>query len=640
MSTFQKLELTREKWRPPDKLSLTEWAKLHYYLSAESSAEPGRWRPWKFQVGIMDALSDPKVWKVTWKKSARVGATKIMNGVVGYYTDLKPCPILIVQPTVDDAEGYSKEEIAPMIRDCPNLAKIFGGDGRAKTTQDTILHKIYAGGSISMVGANSGRGLRRVSRKVVCLDEVDAYPASAGSDGDPVMLAIRRTEHYHDRLIYLASTPLTEGASRISEEFEKGDMRFFYVPCPHCGHMDQLLNPLDQRENGGHWMRWPESKPEEAHFVCSDCGCEIEHKDKREMVDSGEWRASKEFDGHASFHIWAAYSYSPNASWEQIAIEFDEATEAGPDKLRTVVNTVFGQCFQEQGDAPNYEILMARCEDYGIGTVPEGVEFITCGVDVQKERLVYEVVGWGYNHENWSIDQGQLLGSTSEDAVWDLLEDLLTSDWKGSGGSKKIRLMAVDSGYNTQTVYNWCRKFPMSQVMAVKGIHTQKVLVNAPSKVDVNFRGKKIGYKLWPVGPGVAKGEIYSKLDLKPGEDGAFPKGYCHFPDGYGQGFFMELTSEHLVTVPKKDGRVELVWKVLPKRENHFLDCRVYARCAAAVAGLDRMKKRPQGKVRAPQPEEDNAEKPARREKPLTNGGGFLRGGRGRGKGGGSWLKR
>lgn len=592
----------------------------------------------------MDALSDPKVWKVTWKKSARVGATKIMNGVVGYYTDLKPCPILIVQPTVDDAEGYSKEEIAPMIRDCPNLAKIFGGDGRAKTTQDTILHKIYAGGSISMVGANSGRGLRRVSRKVVCLDEVDAYPASAGSDGDPVMLAIRRTEHYHDRLIYLASTPLTEGASRISEEFEKGDMRFFYVPCPHCGHMDQLLNPLDQRENGGHWMRWPEGKPEEAHFVCSDCGCEIEHKDKRVMVDSGEWRASKEFDGHASFHIWAAYSYSPNASWEQIAIEFDEATEAGSEKLRTVVNTVFGQCFQEQGDAPEYEVLMSRREDYEVATVPEGVEFITCGVDVQKRSLRYEVVGWGYDAENWGIEKGILHGRVSEEDVWEQLEDLLESNWRGAGGSKKIRVMAVDSSNDTQIVYNWCRKFPMSRVMAVKGVHAQTSLVTTPSKVDIDFRGKKRknGYKMWPVGVSVAKGELYGKLELKQKEDGTYPKGYCHYPNGYDEQYFKELTAEHLVPVPKKDGRVELMWKVLPKRENHFLDCRIYSRCAAAVAGLDRMKKRPQGKVRAPEPKEDKGEKPPRREKALTNGGGFLRGGsKGRGKrGGGSWLKR
>jgi phage terminase large subunit GpA-like protein len=559
-----------------------------------------------------------------------------MNAMVGYYMHQDPCPIMIVQPTVDDAEGYSKEELAPMIRDCEVLSEIFRGDGKAKTTNDTIAHKTYPGGSISLVGANSGRGFRRVSRKVVGCDEVDAYPHSAGADGDPVKLAIRRTEHYWDRLIYLASTPLTEGQSRISEEFDRGDKRYFYVPCPHCGHMDRLV--FEESEHGGHWMRWPEGKPEEAHFVCCDCGCEISHDQKRDMIEGGEWRATEEFKGHASFHVWAAYSYSPNASWGQIAQEYDEAKALGDHKLKTVVNTIFGETWQEQGDVPDYDRLHSRREEYGIGTVPDGVKFLTCGVDVQKESLIYEIVGWGEGKEFWSIDAGQLLGSTHREEVWKQLEDLIDDNFEGPGGTFKILMTAIDSGYNTQTVYNWCRKYPINRVIAVKGVHTQKTLVGAPSKVDVSYRGKKVGYKVWPVGPGVAKGELYGWLDLKE-EDGVFPRGYCHFPE-YDLDYFKQLTSEHLVPVQKNDGRIDLQWKVLPNRENHGLDRRVYARAAAAVVGIDRMPDRPRVVVADKAKREfvtETAAAAAPRKRRNRGGGGFLGKG-GKGRSGGGWL--
>ena len=572
-------------FRPPPRLSLSEWADRYFYLSPESAAEAGRWRTLPYQRGVLDAITDPRVERITWMKSARVGATKCMNAAIGYYMHQDPCPILVVQPTVEDAQGYSKEEIAPMLRDCKVLRQLVK-QPTAKISEQTILHKTFPGGSLSMVGANSGRGFRRVSRRVVIFDEVDGYPPSAGTEGDQIKLGIRRTEYYWNRKIFAASTPLVAGASRIEEMFEAGDQRRYFVPCPHCGNMDILVFREGER---GHWMSWPEGRPEEAHFVCSENGCVIEDRDKRQMIAAGQWRAEAEFKGHASFHIWAAYSLSPNASWGQIATEFIEAKRQGPEKLKTFVNTTLGETWKDKGEAPAWERLYYRRESYPLGSVPDGVLFITVGVDVQKDRFVYEIVGWGKNKESWSIAAGILPGDTSNEATWRQLDELLTWMFPGEDKTFSISMLAIDSGYITQQVYNWARRYPMTRVIACKGTKS-RTLVGTPSAVDVTTRGKRMqrGYKVWPIGVDIAKSELYGWLRLPPPEDDEPVTGYCHFPE-YDEEFFRQLTAEQLVTVRKRNGYTALEWQLIPNRENHWLDTRVLARAAASVLGLDRM---------------------------------------------------
>ncbi|MGN6109186.1 MAG: phage terminase large subunit family protein, partial [Kofleriaceae bacterium] len=478
--------------RPPPKLSLSEWADRHFYLSAESAAEPGRWKTLPYQRGILDAITDPAVKRVSVQKSARVGYTKCINAAIAYFIHQDPCPILVVQPTVEDAEGYSKEEIAPMLRDCEVLAGIVS-EATAKTSSQTILNKSYPGGVLSMVGANSGRGLRRVSRRVVIFDEVDGYPPSAGTEGDPVKLGERRADYYWNRKIIAGSTPLVAGASRIEDLFLAGDRRRYYVPCPHCGHMD-FLRFSDRRDNDelarGHVMRWDEGEPEAAYFVCRACGCVIEETHKRAMLEAGEWRAEGEFSGHASFHIWAAYSLSPNATWGQIATEFLEAKRR-PETLRTFVNTVLGETWAERGEAPDYERLYQRRESYAIGSVPDGPIALTAGVDVQKDRFVVEVVGWASNKESWSVDAHEIHGDTALASTWTKLDELLARTFPGDGRDLPIAMLAIDSGYNTQMVYNWARNHPMSRVIACKGVAGARALVGAPTPVDVTVRGKR-----------------------------------------------------------------------------------------------------------------------------------------------------
>lgn len=579
-----------EALRPPRRVTLSEWADENFVLSAESSAEPGPWKTIAYQRGIMDAITDPDTVQISVAKSARVGWTKIVNAAVAYYMAEDPCPILIVQPTLDDAKGYSKEEIVPMIRDVPALRELIGDDAGAKTTDATILHKAFPGGFLSLTGANSGRGFRRVGRRVVGMDEVDAYPASAGADGDPVKLAIRRTEYFPNRKIFAGSTPLATGASRIVELFEAGDQRRFFVPCPSCGYMDYLI--FHEVGDRGHFMRWPKDKPAEAYFVCRGSGCRIDHRDKRTMLDRGEWRAEKPFKGHASFHVWAAYSLSPNATWGTIASEFVDCKKSGPEKLKTFVNTVLGETWNDRGDSPDWEKLFLRRESYPIASVPDGVVLLTAGVDVQKDRFVFEVVGWTERKESYSIDAGVLPGDTANDASWIKLDELLARDFSNAttGEIFSISTLAIDSGYATQTVYNWARRYPPSRVLAIKGVADSRTLVGTPTAVDLTVSGRRLqrAFRVWPIGVSIAKTEFYGWLRLpRPAAGEEAAPGYCHWPE-YDEEYFRQITAEHLITSRKRNGFVSVAWAVQPGRENHYLDARIYARAAASIRGLDR----------------------------------------------------
>ncbi len=590
--------------RPPRRATGSEWADAFFYLSPESAADPGRWHTRPYQREPLDAMTDVHVEQVTFMKSARVGYTKMLGAAVASFIHQDPCPISIVQPTLDDAQGYSKEEIAPMLRDCPVLASLIP-DAKTRDSNNTILHKRFPGGIISVIGANSGRGFRRVTRRVMAFDETDAYPLSAGSEGDPIRLGIRRTETFWNRKIIAGSTPLLEGVSRIERLYLAGDQRRYYVPCPHCGEMAYLVFTEKAVDASGapvgHFMAWPKGKPEAAHFVCRECGGAIEPEHKMAMITAGEWRPHAPFTGHASFHLWTAYSFSPNATWGQIATEFLEANAAGSEQLKTFVNTVLGETWKAKGDAPPWEMLYQRRAMYEIGTCPTGVLFLTIGVDVQKDRLIYEVVGWGRGKCSWSVDIGTIPGDTAdmtERGPWPHIDALLTRSFPTpSGVELRCAMMAVDSGFNTQTVYNWARRKPMSQVVAVKGVDTASVLIGTPSPVDIAINGKKLkrGYKVWPVAPNIAKSELYGWLQLFQPTDEALARGegmapgFCQFPQ-YGEDFFMQLTAEHLVAKKVRGGFVKFVWELIPGRQNHALDCRVYARAAAALVGLDRFR--------------------------------------------------
>jgi terminase, large subunit len=625
----------RRGWRAPPVLSLSAWADAHFVLSTENAAEPGPWHTLPYQRGIMDAITDPRVEEITLMKSARIGYTSMIAASIAYHIAYDPASMLVVQPTVEDSKGFSKETIAPMQRDVPAVSDVRFRDEEERGPKDssnTLMHKKFPGGVLSLAGANSGTGFRRISRRITFLDEVDAYPASAGDEGDPVALAEKRSETYWNRKRVRGSTPLVSGASRIEELYKAGDRRRFYVPCPTCGHMDFLTFREAKGEDArGHWLCFDAESPEKAkasaHFICRGCGCEIEESRKRWMIERGEWRGDGIFRGHASFHIWAAYSYSPGATWGHIASEFVEANRGGPEKLQTFVNTTLGETWAEKGEAPEWKALYDRAEDYEAGTVPTtSVVLLTAGVDVQADRFVYEVVGWAANLESWSIDAGTIpVGDTSKPEAWDELDRLLARSFSGPGGVMPIRWMAVDSGYNTNLVYAYSRRHP-KRVIACKGVSGARSLLGSPSDVDIKLDGKRIsrGAKVWPVGVDMIKAEFYGwlRLETPTRESGKpYPGGFCHFPT-HDDGYFKGITAEHLVKAKNRRGFVKLEWQVIPGRANHPLDARIYARAVTALARLDQHaanRTRAAAAVLAPPPVRSESEAaPARPPEPAA----------------------
>ncbi|GHU14985.1 hypothetical protein FACS189449_12330 [Alphaproteobacteria bacterium] len=260
--------------------------------------------------------------------------------------------------------------------------------------------------------------------------------------------------------------------------------------------------------------------------------------------------------------------------------------------LKAWMNTTLGIPWEEKGEAPDWGVLFDRREHYRIGSVPNGGYVLTAGVDVQNDRLEIEIVAWGQNKESWSVDYRIIYGSPSESKTWVALSHLLHEEFEGEDGThRKINMMAIDAGFSTQEVYAWVRAQSIHNVMAIKGVDNSLVPLNAPTKVDVNFHGRKLkhGIRLWKIGVSMIKSEIYNLLKARK-DDGLIINGsighpWCHFPE-YNTEYFKQLTAEQLVTKIVK-GYPKRIWQKTRDR-NEALDCRVYARAAAIALGIDR----------------------------------------------------
>ena len=514
----------------------------------------------------MDAVTDPKVRQITVMKSARVGYTKILDHVAGFFIHQDPSPILIVQPRVEDAEDYSRTEIAPMLRDTPALAAITG-DLKSRDADQRILKRSFRNGaSITFVGANSPGGFRRITCRIACFDEVDGYPpAGAGVEGDQIALGAKRTETFWNRKIILGSTPTIKGVSRIEREWEKSDQRRYYVPCPHCG-AKQTIKFANLR-----WDKDPdtgERLTKNTYLVCEAAGCIIQESFKPWMIENGEWVAERPFSGHAGFHIWAGYSLFPNASWANLADEFirchkDDAL------LRTFTNLVLGETWEENAEKVDPHRIMERLEDWG-DTAPNDVLAVTCGIDVQDNRLEIETVGWGVGEESWSLDYRIIFGDPSSPTIWQELRDYLnTPIIRQDGRELQISPACIDSGgHHTQTVYRFAKQMRNEGVKAIKGREEAAVW---PKTAKAN---NKEGAVVYIIGTRPAKDIVYSRLRLsEPGP------GYCHFPIGRDVDYFNQLTSEQVQT-KFTNGYPKRVYFLPAGKRNEALDCRVYAYAA------------------------------------------------------------
>lgn len=578
----------KENLKPEPRLSVSEWADENRFLSKRSSSESGKWRTSRtpYLKEVMDVLSvfNPTK-KIVFMKSSQVGGSECANNFIGYIIAHSPAPTMLVQPSIDLAKRYSRLRILPLIEESPNVR-----DKVLKTKKkdaSTLLQQDFLNGTLVLTGANSAAGLRSMPARFVMLDEIDAYPRDVEGEGDPIDLVLARQRTFSRRKALLISTPTIEGASKIAEEFETSDKRFFYVPCPHCKGMQTLQFTQ---------LKWPHGRPQDATYYCEHCGEEIQERFKTEMLMNGKWIATAESDT-VGFFINSLYSPLGWFSWADIAKDYEAAKkeleeEKKTEKMRTFINTILGETYKESGEAPEWRRLYLRREEYKIGVVPKGGLFLTCAADVQKDRIEAEVVAWGENQESWSIDYHTVYGDTTLEKTWDEFADFIEIQYEHEDGHRlPLKLVGIDSGYNTQEVYNFCRKYPISRVVPLKGFDELSTIVGVPKAVDVKHQGKLIkkGVRLWGIGSSVIKSELYARLRIEtplPGEK--IPRGYLHFPQ-YGEEYFRQLCAEKMIIKKDRKGFTKYEW-VKERDRNEALDLKVYNRALAAIIGIDRFR--------------------------------------------------
>ena len=604
MASSPLLEYFYKGLKPDSIISVSDWADANRVLSQTASSEPGRFRTSRtpYLREIMDALSPSSPYeKVVFMKGAQIGGTEAGNNWIGYIIDQAPGAMLVVQPTVEMGKRWSKGRLAPLIDDTPCLRNKVK-DPRSRDSGNTVQCKEFPGGQVVITGANSAVGLRSMPVRYLFCDEVDAYPPDVDSEGDPLTLAIQRTATFPRRKIFIVSTPTIQGLSRIEKEFNATDQRYYFVPCPFCGEFQTL------KWENIHY----DSSNSKVVYVCEHCQKYIEEHHKTEMLAAGIWKATNEtpsggqpkadavkITGTASscgFHLSSLYSPVGWMNWETCYRNF-KAAEKDDQLLKAWTNTTLGLPWEDKGEVPDWGTLFDRREHYKIGRVPLGGYVLTAGVDVQKDRLELEIVAWGKNHENWSVDYRVVYGSPTTQDPWNKLTEILNEEFESEDRIfRKINMLAIDTGFATQEVYNWVRQQSIHNVMAIKGIDNSLVPLNSPTKVDINYRGKKISnaVRLWKVGVSILKSELYGWLQTEPVREDNTPGGRpmgasssyrCHFPE-YDTEYFKQLTAEQLVTrivrgYPKRE------WQKTRDR-NEALDCRIYARAAAIALGIDR----------------------------------------------------
>lgn len=570
-------ELMREifsRLKPPPAISISEWADRFRMISPEASAEPGRWRTSKapYQKFMMDAISDPKTTKVVVMTAAQIGKTDaLILNPTGYYIHNDPSPIMTMEPTLQMGEAYSKDRLSPMIRDTPVLSALI--NDKSRTSGNTILQKVFPGGHVTIVGANSPSSLASRPIRALFADEIDRYPFSAGNEGDPLLLAEKRLTTFWNKKIVYVSTPTIDGLSRIQIEFENSTKEEWNVPCPHCGKFQPLL-----------WSQVQFDKADltDINYVCVHCGAVCKEAEWKQQYIKGKFVAAFPARNVRGFHLNSLASLF--VDWREVVEKFLEANkkakEGNVELLKVWTNTEMGECWHEQGEQLAEDEMYKRREKYGC-MVPKEVLVLTAGVDTQDNRFEIEVVGWGVEKESWGIQYQVIYGDLKQPHVWEQLSAFLEQEFEREDGQKlRIACTCMDSGgHFTTEVYRFCKKRYSQNVFAIKGYGGADVpYISRPTTSN---RVKTPLFKI-----GVDTGKALLAQRLKVVEEGP---NYCHFPRdrgrGYTEEYFRGLTAEQMVMKYVK-GHAVITWELKNPsyHRNEPWDIRNYATAALEIA--------------------------------------------------------
>jgi len=568
--TLKILKRALQGFKPPKNLKISEWADKYRELASESSAETGKWSTDRtpYLERIMNCISENYITEITLMFSAQTGKTEAILNTIGRYMHLDPCPMMVVQPTVDMAKSFSKDRIAPMIRVTKVLRDIVR-DPRSRDSGNTVMQKIFPGGHITFVGANSPSSLASRPIRITLSDEVDRFPKSAGDEGDPLTLAEKRTTTFWNKKHIRVSTPTIKGHSKIEKLYNLSSKERWCLPCPSCGE----FQPLDWER-----IRWGE-EIQGIVMECISCGTlHSEREWKSEKQLNGKWIAEFPENPHKGFHLNELAS--PFRTWEEIKKDYLEAKD-DPEKLKAWTNTSLGETWEEEvGDKIDYQALYDKRIPYP-ADLPNEVLILTAGVDVQDDRLEIEVVGWAVGEKSYGIEYRKFYGNPAKDEVWMELEKFLTKEFYYSDGSSlMITNTCIDTGgHHTKKTYDFISPREGSmRVYAIKGRGGDGVpIINKPKKDKTN----KI--HLIHIGVNALKDLVYSRLKIEGGP------GTSYFPTNqdknYDLKYFKSLTAE-----AKTFEKGKIVWKKLRDR-NEGLDLRNYATAAFSLlrVNLDKL---------------------------------------------------
>ena len=579
---MQKEESWYEKFfsvfQPNENLSGSRWADKYRYVAPGTTPEPGEWRTSRvpYLREPLDAATDKVTEKVVLMFASQCAKSEMLLNVIGYYTAAEPASILMLQPTIEAAENFSRERIEPTFQYSPGLKdKIEAGkDGRgtAKKKNATIRMKHFPGGFLAMVGANSPAGLASRPIRVLLCDEIDRYGMT--KEGDPLELAEQRTANFHNKKIVMVSTPTISGASKIEKQFKESDQRLYFVPCPKCGA--EILYKWeyvvwDKDESGAADIM-------SARIVCPECKgiARGAYRPDPSILEKGRWIAQKPGGKIKGYHLSALYS--PWANLFELVEKFLKAHNTRDKQgLQEFVNLKLGEVWNEENlDSEEWKRLYMRREFYPADTLPEGVLLLTAGADVQRDRVEISVYGWGCGRERWGILHKIIFGRFENPDTQRQIDDLIlhTNFTLSTGAQTRIICTFIDSGdgENTNEIYKFTRPRESARVFAIKGRGGIGLPLIAPPT-----KNNTAGATLFNLGVDSGKSIVMNNLKLEyPGP------AFIHFSKdenaGFTEEFFKQLTAEIFITTFEK-GKTKTEWKKIRQR-NEALDCAVYATAA------------------------------------------------------------
>ena len=556
-----------ELLKPPEELTVSEWAGKYRILDERSSSMPGKWKNemTPYLIGIMDEFNNCQTEKIVFCKCTQLGGTEALNNMICFSVAQDPAPMMIVYPTSELADSVVEQRIKPMLKASKETKKHF--KERNSNKKELQFDNMY----ISIVGSNSPSELASRPIRYLFLDEVDKYPNESKKEADPISLAVERTKTFNNRKIYMCSTPTTR-TGHIWEEKEKADIeKHYFVPCPHCGEFIELK--FSQ-------IRWPDDneklsaadKAEIAQYVCQECGKTINDSDKMEMLQKGKWETVKEntkFTKTVAF--WINTLYSPFTRFSQIAKAYLIAKD-DTEALHNFTNSWLAEPWEDTKLKTNAETVMERQTDLPEFVVPEWTRLLTAGVDVQETSLYYIIRAWGEYLTSQLITRGQVTSFRDIERVMNL------EYMKPDGTVKLVDLCLIDSGDQTDEVYDfaamnseWC--------LPSKGT---SAMINYFKLSSVNKTSSKAyGMTLALVDGGKYKDMIAGRMKRENGT------GSWMVFDGIDLEYCTQVTAEHKITEKGGGGKLRTRWvQKTSHADNHYLDCEVYGMAAADILGV------------------------------------------------------